>query len=332
MSNADPGHWAVRAAAPVFMVLLSLFFCLILAEFGLRFYFSKQLSYDIEMSRYSNLAKQPSPNPLIGHLHQENVSETIMGVLVETSSDGLRDQEYPVERTGSYRIIFVGDSLTFGFGAAREDTFEYLLEQRLNERRPVEVLNFGIGNYNTVQQVNLFKEKGLKYRPDQVTMFFFINDAEPLRERSSYEFLSNSQLVTFCWSRLRGLFSDNSYENGYLGYYTDLYAEESAGWKAAQAAMLEMRDLAEEQGFSFQVVMLPELHELADYPFREVYAKVEQFLTENAIEVLDITPAFSHINEPMSLWVAPDDAHPNAKAHAIIAGASMGFIADRIGK
>ena len=332
MSNADPGHWAVRAAVPVLMILLSLVTCLILAEIGLRFYFSQNLSYDIEMSRYSNLAKQASPNPLIGHVHQENVSETIMGVSVETNSDGLRDTEYPIAKGDNYRIIFVGDSLTFGFGAAREDTFEYLLEQRFNETRPVEILNFGIGNYNTVQQVNLFKEKGLKYRPDHVTMFFFINDAEPLRERSSFEFLSNSQLVTFYWSRLRGLFSDNSSENGYLGYYTDLYADESTGWIAAKGAMLEMRALAEEHGFKFQVVMLPELHELVDYPFTNVYAKVERFLADNEIEVLDITPAFANEADPMSLWVAMDDAHPNAKAHAIIADASMDFIADRIGE
>ena len=133
-----------------------------------------------------------------------------MGVSVDINGDGLRDRDYPVERNENYRMIFVGDSLTFGWGAEREDTFEYLLEERLNESGEFEVLNFGIGNFNTVQQFNLFKEKGLKYQPDQVVMFFFINDAEPIRPPSSLEFLSGSQLVTFYWSRLRGLFSDSS--------------------------------------------------------------------------------------------------------------------------
>ena len=313
------------------MVMLSLAVCLVLAEIGLRFYFSRNINYDIEMSRYSNLAKQTSTNPLIGHMHRENVSEILMGVGVETNADGLRDRDYPVERNSSYRMIFVGDSLTFGWGASREDTFEYLLEERLNENADVEVLNFGIGNYNTVQQVSLFKEKGLKYRPDQVTMFFFINDAEPIRPRSSWEFLSGSQLVTFVWSRLRGLLSDSSsYDGNYLDYYTDLYADDSAGWTAAQAAMLEMQALADENGFRFQVVMLPELHELVDYPFADVYAKVRRFLESSGIKVLDVTPAFSNEGDPVQLWVALDDAHPNARAHRIIADASYDYIAEPV--
>jgi len=314
------------------LVLISLGICLMLVEVALRFYFDRNLSFDIEMSRYTNLGKEASPNPKIGHVHKKNISEKLMGVTVETNSDGLRDREYPVEKTGKYRIIFLGDSLTFGWGAEREDTFEYLLEERLSRLHNAEILNFGIGNYNTVQEVNLFKEKGLKYRPDQVTMFFFINDAELLKPPSSLEFLSHSELITFYWSRLRGLFARNGSESGYLDYYSNLYSDKSPGWIEAKAAMLEMKKLADDNHFYFQVVMLPELHELVDYPFKDIYARVERFLKENNIDVLDITPAFKNEKEPMKLWVARDDAHPNARAHRIIADASVDFVSKRIGE
>lgn len=332
MGFVDTSKRPRRIIVRMLLTLVSTILCLVIAEFALRFYFARNINFDIEMSRYTNLGKVASPNPRIGHVHKKNISEKLMGVLVETNSDGLRDREYVVEKTGKYRTIFVGDSLTLGWGVERQDTFEYLLEEQLNQTHDVEILNFGIGNYNTVQQVNLFEEKGLKYRPDQVTMFFFINDAELLKKTSSLEFLSNSQLVTFYWSRLRGFFSDGSYESGYMDYYSRLYSDDSQGWQEAKAAMLKMKKLALDNDFVFQVVLLPELHELVDYPFTELYGRVERFLNQNDIDVLDITSAFKDEADPIKLWVARDDAHPNARAHRIIANSSIEFVAGTIGQ
>ena len=45
---------------------------------------------------------------------------------------------------------------------------------------------FRSGNYNTTQEVNLLIDKGLKYQPDQVVLFYFINDAEPVPKKSRF--------------------------------------------------------------------------------------------------------------------------------------------------
>jgi len=42
---------------------------------------------------------------------------------------------------------------------------------------------------------------------------------------------------------------------------------------------------------------------------------------------LDLAPLFAGEAEPTTLWVAPDDAHPNAHAHRMIAAHSADFIA-----
>ncbi len=73
-------------------------------------------------------------------------------------------------------------------------------------------------------------------------------------------------------------------------------------------------------------MLLPELHDPARQPFAEQHAKVMAFLARNGIEALDVTPAFKDVTEPLKLWVAPDDAHPNADAHAIIAKAVEPFL------
>ena len=97
-----------------------------------------------------------------------------------------------------------------------------------------------------------------------------------------------------------------------------------------QQAFLEIRDVCEKNGIELQVVMLPELHDLVDYPFGEVYSKVAAFLRANEIEVLDLTPFFLGIEDAGSLWVASDDAHPNELAHAMIAEYAHSYVKMRI--
>ena len=136
-----------------------LFLACILGEITIRTYTKFNIIYDMEMSRYSRTLKAVSPNPRIGHIHHPNRKANLMGVDVEINSDGLRDRDYPVEKKEAYRIIFLGDSLTFGWGVDKKHTFEHLIEMSLNATRPVEIINFGTGNYNTDQEVNLFLEK-----------------------------------------------------------------------------------------------------------------------------------------------------------------------------
>ena len=73
-------------------------------------------------------------------------------------------------------------------------------------------------------------------------------------------------------------------------------------------------------------MLLPELHDPARYPFAEEHRKVLAFLAQAGIPALDVTPAFKDTTDPLRLWVAVDDAHPNAFAHAIIARATEQFI------
>src|SRR5262249_43999443 len=158
----------------------------------MRLYTWKVISYDVEMTRYAMEVKEQAGDANIGHVHRPGAQATLMGVPVSISKDGLRDRDYPVERTGARRYIFLGDWLTMGWGVEQDRTFEALLEKKLNERGPTEILNFGTGNYNTVQEVNLFLKKGLKYKPDSVVLFYFINDAEPTPAVSKWEALGNS--------------------------------------------------------------------------------------------------------------------------------------------
>jgi lysophospholipase L1-like esterase len=249
-----------------------------------------------------------------------------MGVPVSINSDGFRDREYPVERDASNRIIFLGDSLTFGWGVEKSKTFKDILEAKLSETHPTQIINFGTGNYNTEQEVSLFLEKGLKYKPDLAVVFYFINDAEPTPQKSNWEFLGHLRIITFFWSRVELLLTMLGQHQGFRGYYASLYSDQQPGWIATKKALLQLRDVCESHGIALRVILLPELHALDNYPFAAEHRKVLEFLRANLIEARDLAPFFAGEHNPTRLWVASDDAHPNAIAHALIAEYSLDFL------
>ena len=92
-----------RGLELLFLIFVPLGLFLVGAELMLRFYLSKNIVYDVEMSRYAVSLKVDSPNPLVGHHHLPNAEETLMGVSLRTNFDGFRDDDTPVERGASRR-------------------------------------------------------------------------------------------------------------------------------------------------------------------------------------------------------------------------------------
>jgi hypothetical protein len=114
----------------------------------------------------------------------------------KVNSDGLRDREYSVAKpAGIRRILVLGDDVVHGYGVAAEDSLPKRLEATYQANgHSVEVLNFGVSGYNTEQEIEFFKTKGIKYRPDIVVMTYVLNDnryaSQELRDLSDFKFLA----------------------------------------------------------------------------------------------------------------------------------------------
>ena len=307
----------------IFVVILAI------GEVLIRVYLGYNMAYDIEMTKYAMNLKKDSDNPLVGHEHRPNKSMELMDVMVDINSDGLRDKEYPVDKTDARRIVFLGDSLTFGWGVEDNKTFATLIEEDLNSKEPTEVINFGTGNYNTEQEVNLFIDKGLKYNPDKVVLFYFINDAELTPEKSGLWFLGYSHFISFYWSRINSLMNNLVPSKSFQEYYESLYDQDEQGWINARKAILQLRDICKENGIEFQVVLLPELHDVNNEIFANVYNNLARFLGENNIDFLNLAKLFENHPNQIELWVSFDDAHPNNIAHRKIAESSLDFISNK---
>lgn len=112
--------------------------------------------------------------------------ELIPNVSIESgfysiNSKGIRDREFEIPKPeGVFRIIVLGDSVTFGTEYPAALTYPKILEKLLNAKTEsnirYEVLNAGVCSYNAVQKFLLLKHKLLDYEPDMIIVQFLNDD------------------------------------------------------------------------------------------------------------------------------------------------------------
>ena len=101
------------------------------------------------------------------------------GCDVSVNSLGFRDREYERHKPdGVYRILVIGDSITFGNRMRVADTYPEQLEAMCAQAGArVEVMNMGVGGYDPLNEVALIERRGQELEPDHVIVGYCINDA-----------------------------------------------------------------------------------------------------------------------------------------------------------
>lgn len=312
-----------KVVFPALLVAICLIVTAAFTETAVRLVADNGMQFDLEMWKYARDVKVVSSDPLIGHEHGPNRKALLMGAEVETNSKGQRDREIAYERTpGVLRIAMVGDSLTEGWGVPFESTSSKRLE-RLYEKAgtKAEVINLGVGNWNTVQEVEHFLTKGYKYSPDIVVLNYFVNDAEPTPEHRHQP----SLLLRYCYScvffkgRLDTVLRQLTTRQDWAEYYLGLYdGGKSKGWLDAKQAIKRLADYCKQNNIKLLIANLPELHDVQNYRFGTITELVRQAAQENGADFVDLLPALQ-FQASSDLWVTPPDPHPNAFANELIA-------------
>jgi lysophospholipase L1-like esterase len=102
------------------------------------------------------------------------------GVLHVHNRDNMRiTGDFPPARPGIYRIIALGDSLTYGYGIEEKDTYPRVLETLLNDTFRVEVLNLGVSGAQSEDIYNTLREKLPELKPNLVIYGMCVNDFLP---------------------------------------------------------------------------------------------------------------------------------------------------------
>lgn len=301
----------------IFLFVASTLFSIGIAEGVLRVKNASMRNYDIEMWRYARELKMRSPNNALGHEHIPNAAATLQSVEIRTNEFGLRGG--PVrEPAPARRILFLGSSITLGWGVPEDETVSALVEEQLKARgEDVEVLNAGIGNYNAARYVALYETHLRPLKPTDIVVHYFLRDAEELDPGGGNFLLRHSQLAVTLWiaySRLAGETGERSLSD----HYQKLYAPGSRSFARASEALEHLAALARQDGVRIYLAIVPDVHNLDEYKFGFIHERVRALAENLGYKFADLLPAFGNLS-PQQVWAMPGDPHPNALGHKLMA-------------
>jgi lysophospholipase L1-like esterase len=305
----------------------SLSVSLVAGEGFLRLKNASMTNYDIEMWNYSRRLKVPSANPLLAHTHRKSTTATLQSVEIRLNEYGLRGGPLTPVGAGKRRILVLGSSITLGWGVKEEDTLTARLEEMFRrEAQEVQVLNAGIGNYNTVRYVERFLTDLAALAPTDVVVHFFVNDAEQLPPGGGNILTRNSQLAVTLWSGLQKATLSGGKE-GLEAHYRAVYSPDSPGYGSMVKALERLSEHARKEKIRLFLAMTPDIHNLENYPFQFVHEDVRRIAQGLGYRYVDLLPALADL-EPGAVWNMPGDPHPNSLGHELMAKSLFPVLAE----
>ena len=245
-----------------------------LAEAVLRVKNLSMQNYDIEMWRYANELKKRSDDPELGHEHVPNSEALLQSVDIRINERGLRGAPVEPLAPGQRRILFLGGSITLGWGVPEDQVLTSLIAKKFaDDGKQVQVLNAGIGNYNAERYTELFFKRLKDLKPTDIVVHFFLRDAEKLDAGGGNFFLRNSELAVTVWIAMNRLFGPSG-PTVLEDHYKQVYNPEEPGYKAMRASLQKLADYAKANNIRLTMAMMPDVHDLENYRFGWIHERM----------------------------------------------------------
>jgi lysophospholipase L1-like esterase len=251
-----------------------------------------------------------SPDPVLIHEYRPSHRVEHHGVEYRTNASGFRDREFAPKAPGAFRILAVGDSVTFGFREAAQEAFPQQLERRLADRpgSSIEVFNLGVAGYNALQEVRLLETRGLALQPDLLLLAYVMNDNKEDGADGGLTLhfrRSPSRLYDWLGVRLRRL-------------------ARRIGRDVTTEAFDELARLVRERELPVVVMVVPELRfRDGAWSRPERHRAVRELARTRGFHVLDLLDAFVAAGFESLMR---DNVHPNPRGYALIARELEAFL------
>lgn len=98
---------------------------------------------------------------------------------VDIDEHGYREADAIAPADDAYRVLLIGDSITFGFAVDQGHAFDRGLARLLGERHPgrrIEIVNAAVPGWSWMQGLRLLESEGLALEPDLVVIGHGTND------------------------------------------------------------------------------------------------------------------------------------------------------------
>jgi len=307
-------------------------------------------------------------DPEIRYVNVPNQKGWIDDGFVTMNSQGFRGRETDIPKPpGRFRIVTIGDSLTLGWGVADNETFSARLEQFLHKsfpQRNVDVVNLGVGGYDTRQEVTLLRRHVNELEPDLVLVGFYSNDVpdglddekaltaygsrieaanpqtgqvlhmNPAPSSSWETALRKSRAAYVIGRTLKRLSNNGEWGSSRFSMELDLLEgkespELDQAWGGIEKRLAELRTLAESR-FEVGIIVLPCREQvMGQYQHARYQSRIREIADRLGFFVVDPLPSLvASKRQAADLFIPYDRNHPSAIGHQIIGETIFRYIAD----
>jgi hypothetical protein len=231
---------------------------------------------------------------------------------LSTNRWAMRDRDYARERSGAYRFALVGSSHVMGYGVDDDQTFDAVVERRLNEDSPgtYEVLNFAVDGYNPLQELRQLETKVLGFEPDAV--LYFAHYGAPYRATLHLAEMAAARIAV-PYPDLQQILERAGVVEG-MGRLEVEQRLRPFQESVLRVAYRRMVQLCRSKGILPVWVYLPQITEEVPAEKRTDFAALASdagFITITLAEAFEGHPA-------STIWFGEWDHHPNANGHGLI--------------
>ena len=258
---------------------------------------------------------------------------------------GFREDELDetILTDGTARILFLGDSFTFGQGVPDgADRFSDIIERRLNTELAgnYHIYNAAKSGTEPHDWLGFLQQLYPIYKPHHIFAVFFLRDGtsictslrcyEPVIKGIKAKYTANFFYDYFHLGKFVG---NTLVEREFTDYYSaQLIAgylgskDDTGQWHEEQQALLEMQAFSQQHGLKLHLIIFPILFSLDEnYPYHQVEQEIIRFATAANMPVYSLTTGFMGQTD-RTLWVSANDQHPNEKGHAVAAETLFSYV------
>jgi hypothetical protein len=253
-----------------------------------------------------------------------SMSTVLGGTPCTSNSLGMRDREYKEAKpANTYRIVLLGSSNDMGTGVKDDQTYENLVENRLNSHVPdarysrYEILNLSVAADSILQRVLRLEQEGFQFQPDAAILSVTAVDeqiiASHIRKALIQGVEPSPSYREVVQSVVRRAHVDGKMPAVMIERRLQPYFTELCKWSFQRFAQQ-----CTQRGVRPLVIYRPAP---ADFSGLESAARRKIIgLARNAgLEVLDLSPAFDSVADRSSLILAKWDDHTTALGHGLLA-------------
>jgi lysophospholipase L1-like esterase len=310
----------------------STLFSLVLLEVALRIHARQgPLSPETaEAIRTKSIWRASADSELI-YVHREGYVRD--GQRVTEEHGILRAQDVSkVKSPGILRIVVLGDSLSAGLGIRPDPPFPAVLEGLARAQHPdLEVLNFGVDGYGTLQEARLYETHAASFDPDIVLLQFCLNDAAfsyaPAmcfleRPPSSYVLSNLIKLLDGADAKSRPPFATGRGPEGpqMERYWRSMYSTGSPGRREITRGFAKLRVATRRRDIPVVVVLFPLLMEPNSVE-REIRELIRGQAKRSGFSFLDLSAAFRTRSVAELQDNVGEVVHPSPLGHRLAAQA-----------